>query len=134
MSSPTRDPASIKSEVFYWQLLGLQVFIVDGLIAVAFLTGSLSIRGENFDATVLTVTVIFASDLLYMPHSKEAPCFACSRLRKEKLSNANIKFFFRIHSALCLDPQAGGKAAKRRVLCFLAALWAFAFRPLLGVR
>ena len=42
--------------------------------------------------------------------------------------------FFRIHSALCLDPQAGGKAAKRRVLCFLAALWAFAFRPLLGVR
>ena len=43
-------------------------------------------------------------------------------------------FFFRIHSALCLDPQAGGKVAKRRVLCFLAALWAFAFRPLLGVR
>ena len=42
--------------------------------------------------------------------------------------------FFRIHSALCLDPQAGGKVAKRRVLCFLAALWAFAFRPLLGVR
>ena len=43
-------------------------------------------------------------------------------------------FFFRIHSALCLDPQAGGKVAKRRVLYFLAALWAFAFRPLLGVR
>ena len=46
----------------------------------------------------------------------------------------SLPFFFRIHSALCLDPQAGGKVAKRRVLCFLAALWAFAFRPLLGVR
>ena len=45
-----------------------------------------------------------------------------------------LVIFFRIHSALCLDPQAGGKCAKRRVLCFLAALWAFAFRPLLGVR
>ena len=43
--------------------------------------------------------------------------------------NVFFLFFFRIHSALCLDPQAGGKVAKRRVLCFLAALWAFAFRP-----
>lgn len=94
MYSPTRDPASTKSEVFYWQLLGLQVFIVYGLIAVAFLTRSLSISDENFDATVLTVTVIFVSSLLHMPQSNTLnfPCLDCSRQRKKKWSNAKYRF------------------------------------------
>ena len=91
MYSPTSDPASIKSEVFYWQLLGLQVFIVYGLIAVAFLTGSLSIRDENFDATVLTVVALFGSNLLYMPQSS-LPRFDSCTQRKAKLSNAAYRF------------------------------------------
>ena len=91
MYSPTSDPASIKSEVFYWQLLGLQVFIVYGLIAVAFLTGSLSIRDENFDATVLTVVALLGSNLLYMPQSS-LPRFDCCTQRKAKLSNAAYRF------------------------------------------
>ena len=91
MYSPTSDPASIKSEVFYWQLLGLQVFLVYGLIAVAFLTGSLSIRDENFDATVFTVVALFSSNLLYMPQSS-LPRFDCCTQRKAKLSNAAYRF------------------------------------------
>ena len=91
MYSPTSDPASIKSEVFYWQLLGLQVFIVYGLIAVAFLTGSLSITDENFDATLLTVVALFGSNLLYMPQSS-LPRFDCCTQRKAKLSNAAYRF------------------------------------------
>ena len=43
-------------------------------------------------------------------------------------------FFFAFIPRCVLILKRAEKFAKRRVLCFLAALWAFAFRPLLGVR
>ena len=111
MYSPTRDPASTKSEVFYWQLLGLQVFIVYGLIAVAFFTRSLSIRDDNFDATVLTVTVIFVSTILHMPQTKTLnfSCLDCSRYRKKKWSNAKYRFFLPPASPLGFRPPTSGR-------------------------
>ena len=60
---------------------------------------------------------------------------ACTRPRclvRER--NGEAFFFPRSFRAVSWVPvsQAGGKVAKRRALCFSAALWAFAFRPLLG--
>ena len=83
--------ATIESEVFYWRLLGFQVAVVYGFVLVALLTGVLSIFDEAFDATVLTVTAIFSSSLLYMPQSKQ-PCFDACKQRKVKHSNAKYRF------------------------------------------
>ena len=90
MYSPTSDPASIKSEVFYWRLLGSQVAFTYGIIVVALLTGLLSIR-DDIEKTVLTVVAMFSSTLLYMPQSS-LPRFDCCAQRKAKLSNAAYRF------------------------------------------
>ena len=83
--------ATIESEVFYWRLLGFQVAVAYGFVLVALATGVLSIFDEAFDATVLTLTAIFSSSLLYMPQSKQ-PRFDCSKQRKLKYSNAQYRF------------------------------------------
>ena len=93
MYSPSqgRHAETIESEVFYWRLLGFQAAFVYGIVSLALLTGVLSFSDEAFDATVLTVTAIFGSSLLYMPQSKQ-PCFDCFNGKKVRYSNAAYRF------------------------------------------
>ena len=136
--------ATIESEVFYWRLLGFQVALVYGLVLVALLTGVLSIFDEAFDATVLTMTAIFRSSLLYMPQSKQL-CFDCCKQRKIKFSNAKYRFsrqwsirrqdfyFFAISSLIVLGSMLAKLANSAKTgISFSACLMGFGCRPSRG--
>ena len=80
-----------ESEVSYWRLLGLQAAFFYGLMAIALAAGWLSVRDQAFDAALTTITAIFASNLLYMPHVQQ-PCFEHCRIKRKRLSNAAYRF------------------------------------------
>ncbi len=92
MYTPPRDTDARESEVFsYWRLVGFQAVVIYGVIAIAFATGALTIHDANFDATVVTVTAIFASSLLFMPEQPSKK-FESFRHRRKKWSNAAYRF------------------------------------------
>ena len=92
MYTPPRDTDARESEVFsYWRLVGFQAVVSYGVIAIAFATGALTIHDANFDATVVTVTAIFASSLLFMPEQPSKK-FESFRHRRKKWSNAAYRF------------------------------------------
>ena len=80
-----------ESEVSYWRLLGLQAVSFYAFLAIAIAAGMITIGDQAFYSALTTMTAIFASNLLYMPQSRQSSFEHC-RIKRKRLSNAAYRF------------------------------------------
>ena len=76
-----------ESEVSYWRLLGLQAVFFYAFLVIAIAAGMITIGDQAFYSALTTMTAIFASNLLYMPQSRQSSFEHC-RIKRKRLSNA----------------------------------------------
>ena len=79
------------SEVSYWRLLGLQAVFFYAILAIAIAAGMITIGDQAFYTALTTMTAIFASNLLYMPQSRQSSFEHC-RIKRKRFSNAAYRF------------------------------------------
>ena len=80
-----------ESEVSYWRLLGLQAVSFYAFLAIAIAAGMITIGDQAFYSALTTTTAIFASNLLYMPQSRQSSFEHC-RIKRKRLPNAAYRF------------------------------------------
>ena len=80
-----------ESEVSYWRLLGLQAVFFYAFLVISIAAGMITIGDQAFYSALTTMTAIFASNLLYMPQSRQSSFEHC-RIKRKRLSNAAYRF------------------------------------------
>ena len=100
-----------ESEVSYWRLLGLQAVSFYAFLAIAIAAGMITIGDQAFYSALTTMTAIFASNLLYMPQSRQSSSFLALSHKTQTFVECCLSLF---RSMVQDSPPAGQASALLR--------------------